>query len=331
MNYKCWIGKSGYFSQEVQQLILLLNESNNIILSTEDVSDFDWIADANPCLEHDKFPNYNGNIALQTSGTTGVPKLVWKNLYDIIQNKKGKGSNQDVWLLTYNPARWAGLSVIAHVLKTKAKLIVPDSLTVTNMLEKINQVTHISLTPSLFRKMLIADYSKLQKANIKQLTFGGEYANQKILNDAKLLYPNAKITHVYATTEAGDLCSCSDGMEGFPEERMPRLENGDMWKIENGRAYFIGRYTEVINIGGAKITQTEIENVVSSIPQIAQCKAFPISNALLGQVVGLDYIGAIDPKDVKLALLQKLPKYAVPVQIKQVDFIELTSANKMKR
>jgi acyl-CoA synthetase (AMP-forming)/AMP-acid ligase II len=330
MNYKVWIGKEGKFAEEVQKLISILNVNNNIALSTEPAHGYDWIVE---CQEAHfvEFLGHGGSIALRTSGTTGTPKLIWKDFETIYHNKKGRGSEEDVWLLTYNPARWAGLSVILHCMKTNAKLMIPESLTVENMLGLIDQVTHISLTPSLFRKMMITNPDKLAKAPLKQLTFGGEYATQKILDDAKAIFPNARITHIYATTESGDLCACSDGLEGFPEEKMPRLENGDNWKFENGRAYFVGRDTEVINVGGAKITQTEVENAANSIPQISQCRAFPIANALLGQVVGLEYVGDIDPRSIKIALLQKLPKYAVPLQITQVDSIELTSANKIQR
>ena len=330
MNYKCWIGQEGRFVEEVQKLISILSVNNNIALSTEPANGFDWIVE---CKEAHfvEFLPAGGSIALRTSGTTGTPKLIWKDFETIYRDKKGKGSDQDVWLLTYNPARWAGLSVIIHCMKTNAKLVIPKDLSINHMLDVIEQVTHISLTPSLFRKMMISDPDRLQRAPLKQITFGGEYATQKVLDDAKTLFPNARVSHVYATTESGDLCACSDGLEGFPVERMPRLENGDNWRIENGRAYFIGRDTEVISVGGAKITQTEVENATNSIPGINQCHAFPVSNALLGQVVGLEYVGDITPRDIKLALLKKLPKYAVPMQITQVDVIELTSANKIKR
>lgn len=330
MNYKCWIGKEGQFAEEVQKLISILNISNNIALSTEPIPGFDWIMECKEAHFVEFLPS-GGSIALRTSGTTGTPKLVWKDLEQVYQSKRGKGSEQDVWLLTYNPARWAGLSVIIHCMKTNAKLVIPKDLSINHMLDCIDQVSHISLTPSLFRKMMIADSDRLQKAPFKQITFGGEYATQKILDDAKSMFPGARITHIYATTESGDLCSCSDGLEGFPEEKMPRLENGDMWRYENGRAYFIGRDTEVINVGGAKITQTEVENAANNILGIVQSRAFPISNQLLGQVVGLEYVGTPDPRSVKLALAQKLPKYAVPLQITQVTSIELTSANKIQR
>lgn len=330
MNYKCWIGKEGQFVEEVQKLISILNVNNNIALSTEPAHGFDWIVEAKEA-HFIEMLGHGGSIALRTSGTTGIPKLIWKDFETVYHNKRGKGSEEDVWLLTYNPARWAGLSVIIHCMKTNAKLVIPKDLSINHMLNCMDQITHISLTPSLFRKMIIADPDRFQKAPLKQITFGGEYATQKILDDAKALFPNARITHIYATTESGDLCSCSDGLEGFPEEKMPRLENGDMWRYENGRAYFVGRDTEVISVGGAKITQTEVENAANSIPEIQQCRAFPVPNQLLGQIVGLEYVGNIDSRSLKLLLSQKLPKYAVPLQITQVTSIELTSANKIQR
>lgn len=330
MNYKCWIGENNKFIEEVNKLLSLLNNSNNLILSASKNSGFDWIVN---CQENydDTFPKSTGNIALQTSGTTGSPKTIWKSLNEIYNTKKGNGSSEDIWLLTYNPARWAGISVIIHCLKNNSKIAVPESLTVGKILKIIDSVTHISLTPSLFRNMILYDSNKLRQSNIKQLTFGGEYATQKILDKAKEIFPNAKISHIYATTEYGDICSCSDGLEGFPLSKMPNLYNGDSWKVENNRAYFTGRISEIINIGGAKITQTEIEKITETINGVFQCRAFPISNALLGQVVGLEYVGNISPKEIKLSLLKLLPKYAVPIKIIQVKNILLNNAYKVKR
>ena len=146
MNYKCWIGKEGQFIEEVQKLISILNINNNIALSTEPAPGFDWIVE---CQEAHfiEFLPHGGSIALRTSGTTGTPKLIWKDFETVYHNKKGKGTDKDVWLLTYNPARWAGLSVIIHCMKTNAKLVVPKDLSINHMLDCMERVTHISLTP----------------------------------------------------------------------------------------------------------------------------------------------------------------------------------------
>lgn len=286
-------------------------------------------------------------IILKTSGTTGTPKDVVINLENAIDNKKGRGDNEDVWLLTYSPQRWAGLSVLIHVHKTGAQLLVPDSLDPYDIIKLMYATTHISLTPSLFRKLLLINTDVVMAAPIKQLTFGGEYATQKILDDAQHMYPTARITHVYASTEFGDICAASDCLEGYPFTKIiehdgyvhPETKElflkgratGDLWDMKNDRLYFVGRQGDIVNVGGAKVNLLVVEKEVGKVLEVKHCRAFAISNPLLGQVIGLEYVGDITPIALKKLLLQALPKYAVPVQIKQVDEISLTAAGKVSR
>lgn len=351
-NYKCWIGKEKSFVAEVKVLLKLLQtkvltDESNLFLSPESSSRFDWICEPDLTAQESKlFPLTGGHVALQTSGTTSTPKVVWKNCNEVLQNKKGHGSPHDAWLLTYNPGRWAGLSVLLHVLKTGGKLVIPDDLSLPSLIAKLPSATHISLTPSLFKKLMMMSTKTLVDSPIVQLTFGGEYTTQKVLNDAKLIWPNARITHIYATTELGDVCACSDGKEGIPVDKLNREisfseqgelildkvnNTGDLWEQRDGRLYFKGRLSEIINVGGAKVAQSYVENAVNSFPEISECRAYPIESSLLGQMVGLDYVGTLSPMILKKRLLEILPRYAVPVKMNQVEHITLTPAGKISR
>lgn len=349
MVFKVWIGKKGHFVQEVSKLIHLINEelvpgNASILISPIFCEEFNWICD-NVLLESEILNDVErGSVGLYTSGTTGPPKTIWKNCREILSHKKGGGSVTDCWLLTFNPGRWAGLSVILHTIRTNAKLVIPEDLTLDAVLKSILESTHVSLTPSLFRKLQLCDNGILQSAKILQVTFGGEYATQRVLDDAKGLWPEARITHIYASTELGDVCSVSDGLEGYPTNKFSSwtIDNagqlivdgsptGDLWEVVSDRLYYKGRNTEIINIGGAKVTPTVIEHQANSIPGVYECRAYAVENPLLGQVVGLDYVGPIDAIDLRRQLLQMLPKYAVPVKVHQVPSIELTSANKISR
>lgn len=292
-----------------------------------------------------------GYVKLETSGTTGAPKIIHKHMPTLFANKKGVGSKDDVWLLTYSPTRWAGISVILHCFKNNSTLIVPEDLSPQSLLKALeeNNITHISLTPSLFRKLCLLNKDVLANANIKQVTFGGEYTTQKVLDEARGLWNLAKITHIYASTELGDICAVSDGLEGIPIDKLKTnlingfylAENGelfinensteDTWELKDNRLYFKGRLQEIVNVGGAKVSLSYVENIVNGIEHVFQSKAYKMSNQFLGEAVGLEYVGNIDAFQLRVILKDLLPKYAIPIKISKVDFIELTDAGKVSR
>ena len=348
MHHKLWIGGHAKFPEEVDALLAVLKScvipgKASLVLSPERRDSFDWICDS-PWAEHAGELDGGGWIALQTSGTTGEPKWVNKRFETILAQKRGTGSARDTWLLCYNPARWAGISVLAHVIRNSAALVVPRSLEPRDILAAMGSATHVSLTPSMFRKLLLNSGSELSAMPIRQLTFGGEYASQKILDDAQTVWPAARITHVYASTELGDICAVSDGMEGLPAEQLRHCDltregelvigghaTGDMWEYRGNRLVFLGRREEIINVGGAKVIPSLVEAACLSVPGVLECRAYAVKNALLGEVVGLDYVGAVEPGELRNFLVSAVAKHAVPARIVKVDALPLTSAGKTPR
>jgi acyl-coenzyme A synthetase/AMP-(fatty) acid ligase len=289
------------------------------------------------------------NIVLLTSGTTGKPKEICIDSNKILE-KNRIGSTDEKWLLTFNPNRWSGVSVISHILKSNCSLYVPKTHEYKDLIECgfKNKTTHISLTPSLFRTILLNDSSdKFKNISFKQITFGGEVAKQSILNTAKKTFPEARITQVYASTETGDICSVSDCLEGIPKYKLEKdnfkfnsknelIVNGfntqDVWELDesSSRYYFKGRIKEIINVGGIKISPHKVEE--SALEEGADfAKAYSIGNPILGSLVCLEYVGNISEKDLKIRLKEKLSKYEMPAKFIKLERIELTEAGKLQR
>jgi acyl-CoA synthetase (AMP-forming)/AMP-acid ligase II len=304
----------------------------------------DLLSDVNNVL--DKIKNKE-SLVLKTSGTTGTPKNIEKNLQEALDKKRG-GLEEDRWILTYDPKRWAGVSTITHSVKFNSKLYVPKSLSfedIINCAHK-NKITHISLTPSIFRSMLLVDREgKLNNTPIKQITFGGEYSPQSVLDLAKKLFPKARVTHIYASTEMGDICAVSDGLEGIPKHKLEKegfeindhneliindFNTKDMWELREDRYFFLGRDQEIINVGGVKVSPLVVEEAALKFGA-KFAKSYSIKNPILGNLVGLDYVGDIDKKELKTKLSQHLNKYEIPSKIRKVDTIEISEAGKVKR
>lgn len=316
--------------------IILLSEPN---LGLAGSSHVEWLGDTR---------DNNSVVVLRTSGTTGVPKEVQKVLANV-QTSSGVGSERQSWLLTFAPFRWAGLSVMMHAFTVDADLIVPSSLTVPDILEaaRAEGATHVSLTPSLLRKLVLsAGRDALSTLALEQITFGGEAVSQPVLDIARVIWPTARVSHVYAATEFGDICSVSDGLAGIPRHKFERngfrflpdgelvikgKPSGDLWTLKDNRYHFVGRREEVINVGGAKVSPFDVENAVLRLAGVTEARAYAVASPLVGQVVGLDYCGQAEVTDVKRHLRSVLPKIAWPVLLQKVERIELTDAGKLSR
>jgi acyl-CoA synthetase (AMP-forming)/AMP-acid ligase II len=284
-------------------------------------------------------------LDLFTSGTTGVPKLVSKDLRAALL-KKQPGNPAEVWLLTYHPQRWAGVSVILHVLKTGATLCVPHSLSFADLIATAvkERISHLSLTPSLLRMLLLQDHGGLLgRVPLTQVTFGGEAATQSVLDLARRIWPQARLTHVYASTELGDICSVSDGREGVPAYKFDRCQvnherelivdgqcTGDLWEKRDDRYFFLGRVQELINVGGNKVAPIAVEEFALKCGA-RFARAFAIPSKLMGSLVGLEYVGDLDPDELAAQYRKQLPKPMCPVDIIQVTHIDLTAAGKNRR
>lgn len=288
---------------------------------------------------------HNETLSVFTSGTTGSPKPINKNISTILEHKR-KGLETDRWLLTFDPNRWSGISVITHILNSESCLYVPKTLAYKDIIScgYKNNTTHLSITPSLFKTIILNDFEDFfKKISFQQITFGGEVSKQSILTVAKNIFPQARITHVYASTETGDICAISDGLEGIPKEKFKNfafnenkelivkgINTQDIWSLNGDRYYFEGRIQEIINVGGIKVSPIKVEEAaVCSGAMMA--KAYSVKNPILGNLVGLDYVGDITEIELKKNLKTKLSRYELPSKINKVLEIPLTPSGKITR
>ncbi|MGI2065097.1 AMP-binding enzyme [Shewanella sp. MF08487] len=268
---------------------------------------------------------------LATSGTTGTPKLVSYELGKLIGTAKRdivKGQNYN-WALVYDVNRFAGLQVYFQSVLSGSKLSVLESgNTIAEIIELLinSSVNCLSSTPSFFRKLLMNHKSSL--INFSRITLGGEIADQTILNSLNNMYPQAKITHIYASTEAGIGFSVKDIKEGFPVTFLNEkfllgtnlkindgtlwikskntsdimisgsleldvegyMNTGDLVTIVNDRVLFMGRESGTINVGGNKVIPEEIERVILKHDAISECHVFGKKNSMMGMLVACDIV-----------------------------------------
>ena len=185
---------------------------------------------------------HNGTTwVLATSGTTGVPKLIEHTTESLTRSCKTDTTrgHEFTWGLIYDPFRFAGLQVLLQAFSSGSKLIVcnnAEGLSDQASVLDLNDVTALSATPTYWRKLLMV--KGLQLDSLRQITLGGEPADQSVLNALKHRFPEARIAHIYASTEIGVGFSVTDGSAGFPTEFLERpLRDGIELKISKKAVY----------------------------------------------------------------------------------------------
>ena len=170
---------------------------------------------------------------LLTSGTTGRPKLVVHTLASLTGAIKPGRSSGLVWSTFYDIRRYGGLQIFLRAALTGTSLVLSSAQESTaDFLERAasHGVTHISGTPSHWRRALMSSAAHLITPEYVRLS--GEIADQTILNQLQAVYPQARIAHAFATTEAGVAFDVNDGLAGFPAGALEHTPDVEM-KIEN--------------------------------------------------------------------------------------------------
>ena len=200
-------------SQERYLLIdsnLSVNETSNLELTDEDYSKTNKLNSHNLSSFDELLSILNNSefwrIGFFTSGTTGRPKCVYHTIHSLTRNvKKGDRFQDNIWGFCYNPTHFAGMQVFLQALFNKNPIINLfncDYDDVEKMMNTYN-ITHISATPTFYRSLY--PYLKNDYPTIERITFGGEAFDSDIAQKYKSIFPNARITNVYASTEVGSI------------------------------------------------------------------------------------------------------------------------------
>jgi acyl-CoA synthetase (AMP-forming)/AMP-acid ligase II len=99
------------------------------------------------------------------------------------------------------------------------------------------------------------------------------------------------------------------------------LQTGDFVEVDGDYVRFLGRDSEIINVGGEKVFPAEVESVIHELDNVAEVTVYPEKNAILGQMVCAN-VRLKSPEDPAFFLAQmkkhvreRLAPYKVPVKV----------------
>ena len=268
-----------------------------------------------------------------TSGTSGVPKIVSHSLEGLTGAIIADGplrSASAVWATFYDIRRYGGLQIFLRaVIGGGSMVLLETGEAIGDHVARLaaRGVTHISGTPSHWRKLLMSGAASHFAPRYVRLS--GEIADQAVLDGLAHAFPGASIGHAYASTEAGVGFAVNDGREGFPASlvgpnrdgvemkivdgslriRSTRtahayvganaarltdadgfVDTGDMVELRGDRYYFVGRRGGIINIGGLKVHPEEIEAVINRHASVRMSRARARKSPITGAIVVADVV-----------------------------------------
>jgi acyl-coenzyme A synthetase/AMP-(fatty) acid ligase len=268
-----------------------------------------------------------------TSGTSGLPKIVGHTLDGlagaIIAEGPARHPNA-TWATFYDIRRYGGLQIFLRAVIGGGSMVLSEpGESIADYVARLRAgaVTHISGTPSHWRKLLMSGAA----ANFspRYVRLSGEIADQAVLDGLAQALPHASIGHAYASTEAGVGFAVDDGREGFPADLIGRnrdgvemkvvdgslrirshrtargyigadappltdtegfVDTGDIVELRGERYHFVGRRGGIINIGGLKVHPEEVEAVINRHDAVRMSRARSRRSPITGGIVVADVV-----------------------------------------
>ncbi|MDN5766694.1 MAG: acyl--CoA ligase [Humibacillus sp.] len=302
-----------------------------------------------------------GRVWLLTSGSTGRPKRVAHTL-DSLTTVTGAQPPR-TWLCPYAHGAYAWWQVVTLSLRHPGQdvlFVEPDELESWPARALEVGVTAVSGTPTFWRQALYRDPDAVAALPLEQVTLGGEPVDQAILSRLSELFPSARVSWIYASSEAGASIAVHDGQAGFPREWLGRaapgratlsvvdgelliesprrgqgvaevLSTGDRAEVVDGRVLITGRTaSDEINVGGAKASAAAVRDVLQAHPAVVWAAVRGRRAPIVGRIVTADVVlsGEATAAQLTAWCADRLPDYAVPRRLRFLDQIPIKESLK---
>lgn len=331
----------------------LIDEKDNLEITTLSNS-------ANHKL-YDKLRDLNHpGLVLFSSASTGKSKAILHDLTKLLEKfKTPRHSFRTITFLLYDHI--GGINTMFYTLSNIGCIITAKDRTPDNILSIIEKykVELFPTSPTFINLILLSEaHKRYNLSSLKTVTYGTEPMLESTLKRFNKLFPEIHLQQTYGLSEVGILRSKSKnsdslwvkvGGEGFEtrivntvlqikaESSMlgylnfpsPFTKDGwfntrDIVEINGEYIKFLGRESQIINVGGEKVYPAEVENVIQEMDNVAEVIVYGEKNPIIGNIVCAK-IRLVNNEDKKKFIIllkkhcnKKLKNYKVPIKIQIV-------------
>lgn len=301
-------------------------------------------------------------LILFSSGSSGTPKAMIHNAQRLLAPLEQKRTRRHRILIFLLFDHIGGLNTLFNGLASGALIVIPaarNAISVGAAIEK-HKVNLLPASPTFLNLLLISgSHLQFDFSSLRFVSYGTEPMPESLLLRLKKALPDANFIQTFGTSETGisqtvSRSSTSTQIKiedpnteykikegelwlrsksqilGYLNHTMSRFtldgwfKTGDMVKqTEDGFLTIMGRKEDMINVGGEKVSPSEIESTLLKMPEIADCLVYGQKNALTGQNVAAEIVTAANCDHEPNTLKRKIKKhcramlsaYKVPARI----------------
>lgn len=310
----------------------------------------------------------SSGLIVFSSGSTGKPKGILHDCEKVL-NKFLKP--RDGWrtVLFLMMDHFGGFNTFLSTFAYLGVGVCIQQRTPENICKMIemSRATLLPTTPTFLNLLITSKcYYNYDLSSIVLITYGTEMMNESTLEKTRKIFPNAQIKQTYGLSEVGVLRSKSEddgslwvkvGGAGFETKIVDNIlwirseanmvgylnaENpfdGDGWlctgdevEVKGDYVRFVGRKSEIINVGGQKVFPSEIESVLLQADNIKEAAVYGTPHPIMGQVVQAK-VSLYKDEDIldltqrlRKHCMERLAKYKIPIRFTVVDQEEQHSA-----
>lgn len=300
-------------------------------------------------------------LVLFSSGSTGTPKGVVHDLERLLRKfRVRKRAFRTLVFLQLDHI--GGVNTLFYTLSNGGACVVASARTPEAVCEAIarHQVELLPTSPTFLNLLMISGaYTRHDLSSLQLVTYGTEPMPESTLTRVHRELPNVKLQQTYGLSEVGILRSQSRGSdslwvrvggEGYetkvvegrlwiraesamlgylnaPSPFSPDgfLDTGDLVEQDGEWLRILGRRSDIINVGGAKVYPAEVESVLLTLENVADAVVEGEANAITGHIVVATLrLAAPEPLPalkarVRAACASRLEAYKVPTRIKVTE------------
>jgi acyl-coenzyme A synthetase/AMP-(fatty) acid ligase len=304
-------------------------------------------------LKHTKHPG----IIIFSSGSTGEPKAAIHDFTNLLNKfKVERKTLRTITFLLFD--HWGGINTLLYIFSNGGLIGLPDERSPDKVCEFIEKykIELLPTTPTFINLILMSRaYNKYDLSSLKIVSYGTEAMPESTLIFFHNLFPKIKLKQTYGLTELGVMRTKSKSSDSLwvrigGEDYQKKVVDGILYikaktailgylnavapidkegwyntgdRVEEDRDWirFLGRESEIINVGGQKVYPAEVESVLLEINGVKDAIVYGEKNPLMGEIVVANVkVDELNNNNKFISLIkkycrEKLDKYKIPVKI----------------